>query len=80
MTKQDNKTKLNQIVETSGITQSITLLRQGLVLYQQSENVLKDVYIIKRNLNNFDRMLKSLENQLTDLLEASELWESSEEN
>ncbi|MFT5819738.1 MAG: hypothetical protein ACI8ZM_000963 [Crocinitomix sp.] len=78
MMKQEKLTELNEVINTSGIIESMELLQQKFKIYPQIPKVKDHSYCIRLEFDALTEELNNLENHLADLIDQSNEWEELE--
>jgi hypothetical protein len=76
MTKKQENTVFNQLLEESNIFETIEVLEIRLVAYRQLAVLRQRRYSVDAKINRLERMILELKSKLNDLIQASTYWEA----
>ncbi len=75
MTKQQEQTTFNDVINASEINKAIERLKELLYLYQKSELIKESAYVVQYELTTVYRIMECLQHQIEDIILQSERWE-----
>ena len=75
MTKEQEQTKLSEVIMASEIYESIQLLKELLNWYQKNDLAKKNSYSIRIEFKNVHQKLAELQIQLREAIYQSNFWE-----
>ena len=78
MTKRQQNTAFNQLIDDSNIFKTIETLEGILDQYRQLAIIQRERYLVETEINQLDRMVLELKNKLNDFIQKSIQWEALE--